>query len=215
MVKNILIGGLALGVAFLLFRGKNEVVVENTTVVTKTEVITDTVETVKTDTVIIQKEKPLHLTTSSKELQEEVLKLNDAYKKMTDSGDKNEVLKFFNENFTSNVVNIGSDNAVMVDRKTSKSQYGMRLEDLISMEGLKIEMFNTKFFDTYTRGDLGVSVYSTKYIASINGKNLVEGKLMGMIAAKKYDASGLWKIGNYTLINVRNKENMKPISLDK
>ena len=215
MVKNILIGGLALGVAFLLFRGKNEVVVENTTVVTKTEVVTDTVETVKTDTVIIQKEKPLHLTTSSKELQEEVLKLNDAYKKMTDSGDKNEVLKFFNENFTSNVVNIGSDNAVMVDRKTSKSQYGMRLEDLISMEGLKIEMFNTKFFDTYTRGDLGVSVYSTKYIASINGKNLVEGKLMGMIAAKKYDASGLWKIGNYTLINVRNKENMKPISLDK
>jgi len=87
----------------------------------------------------------------------------------------------------------------------------LKLEDLLSMDGLAIEMSNTDFLETYTRGELGVSVYTAEYKASIDGKSLVEGKLIGMVTAKKYGDDGIWKIGNYSIINVRDKENFKEV----
>jgi hypothetical protein len=91
---------------------------------------TDTVEKLRTDTVFVETEKVIVLTKSSQALQGEVNKLNDGFKQMTKSGDKSDVLRYFYDKFTSNIVNIGADNAIMVERRTSKFQYGLKIRRL-------------------------------------------------------------------------------------
>lgn len=130
---------------------------------------------------------------------------------MTETGDDQEVLKYFYRHFTSNIVKIGSDNVIKVEKNKSRSGYGVTLQDLLAFDGIGLEITDTRFLETYTRDDLGVSLYVSKFKATLNGDVLVKGTAMGMATAKIDALDEKWKIGNYNMINVRQEESFEKV----
>ena len=144
------------------------------------------------------------LTRDERKLQETIIELNKGYAKMSQTKDIQEVLKHFLPKFSSNIINIGVDETVFVDRRGSKA-YGNRLEDLIQMNGLEIIMGSTKFLHLFIKGDVAIAIYLTQYETKIDGKTIIEGTVLGKATCKRNNDKE-YKIGNYSLVNVRDYE---------
>ena len=166
----------------------------------------ETVDSLKTLLTNHQENSPndRKLTKEERMLEETIIELNKGYAKMSETKDVQEVLKHFLPHFASNVINIGVDETVFVDRRGSKS-YSNRLEDLIQMQGLEIIMGTTKFLHLFIKGDVAIAIYLTEYETRIDGKTMIKGTVLGQATCKKYNGNE-YKIGNYSLVNVRDYE---------
>lgn len=136
-----------------------------------------------------------------------VPKVNDAVSKMIESKNKEAVLQYFNDEFTSNVVQISLVNQVNVKRDNSSTlpQY---LDFLMNEAGISSLKFSVKdILELVVRNDqLGIMVFTNDYEVRKNDGNVIRGEDLVQVVAKKYD--GEWKIGNYSSILLSDYEKL-------
>lgn len=164
----------------------------------------ETIDSLKTLLNNYQNKYPQKLNADERELEETIIELNKGYAEMSKTKDVQKVLKHFLPQFTSNIINIGVDEKVLVDRKGSKG-YSNRLEDIIEIPGLEIEMGATKFLHLFIKGDVAIAVYLTEYKTLIDNDVIIEGTVLGQATCKRYNGNE-YRIGNYSLVNIRDHE---------
>jgi hypothetical protein len=131
-----------------------------------------------------------------------VQSLNNAYNNILVTKDIQTVLRFFNNDFTSNVVMVSLYDVVNVQRGDAVT-YPEHLEHiLINSDKIKyIEISLAEIYHMEVRnGDLGIIYFEDDITIITDESKKVTSKVLIQIVAKKYD--GEWKIGNYTSVNM-------------
>ncbi|WP_157637782.1 hypothetical protein [Flexithrix dorotheae] len=139
------------------------------------------------------------LTPTEKKFSQLVFQINNAISRVQDSKKTDEILSFFNDQYTTNIVEISISNEVNVKRGATKTfpeqlQFFIDNSHLITLKTklkkiLKVEVRND---------ELGVLLYLNETNAvKANGDKLRYESLV-QIVAKNFN--GVWKIGNYSSI---------------
>ncbi len=141
-----------------------------------------------------------------KELIELVKSLNTAFNNILVTKDANTILGHFYETFTSNVVMVSLYDVINV-RGGNNITYPEQLEHiLINNDKIKYLHVSLKevLHNEVRNNELGI-IYFVDDLTVLNNENeKITARVLIQIVAKKYE--GVWKIGNYTSVNMADME---------
>jgi hypothetical protein len=141
-------------------------------------------------------------TAEEKELVGLVQELNDAFNSILVTNDVQTVLQLFNDDFTSNVIMVSLYDVVNVRRGDAVS-YKEQLEHIL-INNDKIQYIEVKLNEIHhlevRNNELGIIYFTDDLTIITSDSKKVTSKVLIQIVAKKYE--GVWKIGNYTSVNM-------------
>ena len=142
------------------------------------------------------------LSAEEKELMTLIRELNDGYNGILVTRDVQDILKFFTDDFTSNVIMVSLYDVVNVSRRDAVT-YREHLEHIL-VNTDKIQYIEVKLSEIHhvevRNNELGIIYFTDDLTIITNESKKVTAKVLIQIVAKKYE--GLWKIGNYTSVNM-------------
>ena len=141
-------------------------------------------------------------TSAEKELIGLVQNLNNAFNNILVTKDVQTVLKYFNNDFTSNVIMVSLYDVVNV-RRGDAITYPEQLEHIL-INNDKLQYIEVSLGDIYhmevRNGDLGIIYFEDDLTILTSDSKKVTSRVLIQIVARKYE--GEWKIGNYTSVNM-------------
>jgi len=142
------------------------------------------------------------ITAEEKELMNLVQQLNDGFNSILVTRDVQDILKLFNDDFTSNVIMVSLYDVVNV-RRGDAVTYKEHLEHIL-LNTDKIQYIEVKLSEIHhlevRNNEIGIIYFTDDLTIITNESKKVTAKVLIQIVAKKYE--GEWKIGNYTSVNM-------------
>ena len=142
------------------------------------------------------------ITAEEKELMLLVQQLNDGFNSILVTRDVQDILKLFNDDFTSNVIMVSLYDVVNV-RRGDAVTYKEHLEHIL-LNTDKIQYIEVKLSEIHhlevRNNEIGIIYFTDDLTIITNESKKVTAKVLIQIVAKKYE--GEWKIGNYTSVNM-------------
>jgi len=143
-------------------------------------------------------EAPAEVSEEDKPIRELITNLHQGWETLASWKDKNDLLKYFLAEYTTNQVRINTENIPLVQRHNDRN-FEEHLDAIAGVEGLSVKFSQPQFFYTEVKGDVFTTCFRALVRIYQHNELKRTNSVVCLVSGENKDG---WKVGNYSWVSL-------------